>query len=313
MSQSTKTSLALGLESPGAKIPTKVLGRVSVEVVDGKANSNVSLFEGANVLTMTELVVDGRWIVGVLNGVKKIEDGLNWVRETEVCVPGISVSFVKSDEPATVDTIALIKGISAVAVADLLARRKQNIGPDCSNVCRGVMSSIVKFGGGRVHTLGQLKNLAKKQFGKAFVRARLLRRARRNGWLSDRWESFLAELTGFDKPTSNLVKGGVNSAEVVKLPSPEKNVEEGSISPASQRANSQILDLKVLAIGALVICVFPPVLNRGVSIGFIIGEDPVAVGHLLALLFSWVALVYLWPGTLRPLWLRLKSTKKEDR
>jgi len=305
--------VALGLETPSSLIPNKVLGRVTVEVVDGKADSNVSLFEGSNVLTMTELVVDGRWIVGVLNGVKKIEDGLNWVRETEVCVPGISVNFVKSDEPVSVDSIALIKGISAVAVADLLARRKQNIGPDCSNICRGVMSSIVKFGGGRVHTLGQLKYLAKKQFGKTFVRARLLRRARRNGWLSDRWESFLAELTGFEKPTSNLAKGGVNSSELVKLPSPEKNFEGVPISPASQEASSQILDLKVLAIGALVICVFPPVLNRGVSIGFIIGEDPVAVGHLLALLFSWVAIVYLWPGTLRPLWLRLKSTKKGDR
>jgi hypothetical protein len=64
---------------------------------------------------------------------------------------------------------------------------------------------------------------------------------------------------------------------------------------------SSSFNIKAMALGALILCLFPPVrVFNGITFGFIFGEESISLEHLIALLGAWSALVYLWPNAIKP-------------
>lgn len=311
-----KSIRSLGHENIDSRLPTKILGEVVVEMKNGEASSKTSLFAGGHALTMTELVVDGRWVAGVLTGKYSIQKGIEWVREAESCMPAMRGFFLDIEQEPTVDSLMLTKAISAIAVADIVATRKAG-GPEWSlTMSKGIIGAANLFSSFSQRGFKDLRKVIKVVFPMVFERARALRKARRLGHLSNDWEFFLSELRGIANPKSS--QSGSRQVAVKDVSrTVSKSAEPKQSVVSTEPVVATGLNIKALAIGALILCLFPPVRQyRGITFGFLFAEESIALGHLVALIGAWTALVYLWPGTLNPIWQRVRGsltkTSKEN-
>jgi len=200
MNEVQKRILTLGFANSSEKLPSAVLGEVTVTMKDGQATSKLSMHRGANVLTIIEAVTDGRWVASVLSGKRTACEGLAWAMEAQKLMSPLPLLCLDPFENVSEDTLALTKAISAIAVADTLARRKHGIGISAQNIANGLIASAAKQTGSKSPTLREKVNALRKLFGMHFKRARALRKARRLRLTSPSWEAFLSEFTGFPKP-----------------------------------------------------------------------------------------------------------------
>jgi hypothetical protein len=292
-----KRIIQLGPSSLEQRSPTQVLGETIVEVVNGKASSNTKLFAGGHNLTVVEAVVDGRWVAGVLTNQYTIRQGVAWLREAERAMPGVQLLFIPDGEKISVDTLGITKGISAVAVADAVARRRSGNGMPDGLITKGMVAAIHKFAGNEPRTFGTFRKSASILFSGVFKRARALRRARALGNLSEDWEKLLSQLAGTHLSAKRTTEPIQNM---------DKHLIQGNVETLKSvicESDSQLITFnwKVFALGALVLCMFPPTSDHGdIPFGFVLSVDSVSLGHLIAIIGGWAAGVYLWPDTLYP-------------
>jgi hypothetical protein len=290
-----KCVLAVGYDSPESKLPTKVLGEVNVELDGEQVASKVTLFAGANGLTLIELTVDGRWVAGVLSGHYSIQGGVDWLREAEAAMPAMRLLPADLADDLTVDSVILTKAISAIGVANGLAARRIK-GREWSSKLQAALFAAAQMFIGHRPGFRQLRQTFRVIFPRVFERAHALRRARRLGALSPRWEALLSELTGVQVPQPSLPK----LQSMARL-SASDCTEPKAVRNQPPTNQSSSFNIKAMALGALILCLFPPVrVFNGITFGFIFGEESISLEHLIALLGAWSALVYLWPNAIKP-------------
>jgi predicted TIM-barrel fold metal-dependent hydrolase len=168
-----------------------ILGKNVSDFQGGVAESASKLFQGANVTTVVEEVVEGRIKAGLqLNrytpaGLRKMVD---------LAEQATGEKFLASETEQ-----GLLEAVSAIAVAEVLNIRKDGSKLPAGVVTRGMMTAVEgvaeKKEGKR---LMAMMHAFRTFFRQVFARAKALRKAKAEGKLGADYQSFMDELLGID-------------------------------------------------------------------------------------------------------------------
>ncbi len=227
---------ALGMTPQQAKEATwAVLGRNTTEMKEGVARSAIRLFQGANVSTVTEEVVEGRLNAGFLNGRYTREQVSGWVKMAEQAT---GETFMSGDSNQ-----ALIEAVSSIIVADVVGQRKDGSTLPAGLVTRGLTRAVQQQQSAKgfaafLHSFRQF-------FRQVFQRARSIKKAKAEGKLGEDYQGFVDELLGVSRDTREMNAAATQATQVLEGSTPA--VEE-TVGTTPQEINIQ----GSLALGSIV-------------------------------------------------------------
>lgn len=218
----------LGLtEEQSLKEAWAVLGRNTTDTQQAVAESATDLFNGANVTTVVEDVVEGRWKAGLANGTYTKAQAFAWIKLAE---DATGESFLKSDTDA-----GITEALSAIVVADVIGRRKEG-GMPAGVVTKGLVRAIDAASTDHTRFAAFLSSF-RQFFRQVFSRARALSKARKEGRLGKDYQSFLDSLLGTPEQVrqqnaaateaQNMADGGANVG-AADQPAQTKDIAIGS-------------------------------------------------------------------------------------
>lgn len=208
---------ALGMTPQQAKEATwAVLGRNTTEMKEGVARSALRLFQGANVNTVVEEVVEGRLTAGLLNKRYNRDQVLGWVKMAEQAT---GETFLTGDSDQSIT-----EAVSAIVVADVIGQRKDGSTLPAGLVTRGLTRAVQQQQSAKgfaafLHSFRQF-------FRQVFQRARSIKKAKAEGKLGEDYQGFVDELLGVSRDTREMNAAATQATQVLEGSTPV--VEETS-------------------------------------------------------------------------------------
>ena len=227
---------ALGMTPQQAKEATwAVLGRNTTEMKEGVARSALRLFQGANVNTVVEEVVEGRLTAGLLNKRYNRDQVLGWIKMAEQAT---GETFLTGDSDQSIT-----EAVSAIVVADVIGQRKDGSTLPAGLVTRGLTRAVQQQQSAKgfaafLHSFRQF-------FRQVFQRARSIKKAKAEGKLGEDYQGFVDELLGVPRDTREMNAAATQATQVLEGSTPA--VEE-TVGTAPQEINIQ----GSLALGSIV-------------------------------------------------------------
>jgi hypothetical protein len=167
-----------------------VLGSNKIEIIDGIKRSVSTINEGGNVLTMVEETVEGRLKRAIMDNVYSREEITGFIELAE-SVTG--ENFLIRD--AQNADRALIEAVSKIVVSDVLGRRKEGKLP-AGAITQGLKSILMQTGNVEAGKFATFLKAFRARLGAVFKIARRLQVARREGKLTQDFDTFVESLLG---------------------------------------------------------------------------------------------------------------------
>ena len=168
-----------------------VLGRNTVDTQTEVANSAIQLFEGADVNTVVEEVVEGRWKAALAQGKYSAAQARQFIAQVESAT---GEKFLGADTDQ-----GITEAISAIVVADVIGRRKDGTQLPAGLVTRGMLAAVQRQATPKANRrLMGMVAAFRSFFRQVFARAKALNKAKGEGKLGKEYQGFVDELLGVD-------------------------------------------------------------------------------------------------------------------
>ena len=174
-----------------------VLGRNITDTQGEVAQSAIKLYEGADVNTVVEEVVEGRWKAALAQGKYTAAQAQKFIAQVELAT---GEKFMVNDTEQ-----GITEAISAIVVADVLGRRKDGTQLPAGLVTRGMLQAIQRQSTPKANRkLMGMVAAFRSFFRQVFSRAKALNKAKGEGKLGAEYQGFVDELLGVDPQVREL-------------------------------------------------------------------------------------------------------------
>jgi hypothetical protein len=174
-----------------------VLGRNTTDTQNDVAQSAIKLYEGADVNTVVEEVVEGRWKAALAQGKYTAAQAQKFIAQVESAT---GEKFMVEDTEQ-----GITEAISAIVVADVLGRRKDGTQLPAGLVTRGMLQAIQRQSTPKANRkLMGMVQAFRSFFRQVFSRAKALNKAKGEGKLGAEYQGFVDELLGVDPQVREL-------------------------------------------------------------------------------------------------------------
>ena len=204
-----------------------VLGRNTTDTQNDVAQSAIKLYEGADVNTVVEEVVEGRLKAALAQNKYSAEQVKKFIAQVESATG--ETFMVNGTEQG------ITEAISAIVVADVLGRRKDGTQLPAGLVTRGMLQAIQRQSTPKANRrLMGMVQAFRSFFRQVFARAKALNKAKGEGKLGAEYQGFVDELLGVDPQVRELNVAAVEARTMVGTATGETQVEEAAPKKASQ-------------------------------------------------------------------------------
>jgi hypothetical protein len=174
-----------------------VLGRNITDTQNDVAQSAIQLFEGADVNTVVEEVVEGRLKAALAQNKYSAEQVKKFIAQVESAT---GEKFMVNDTEQ-----GITEAISAIVVADVLGRRKDGTQLPAGLVTRGMLAAVQRQSTPKANRrLMGMVQAFRSFFRQVFARAKALNKAKGEGKLGAEYQGFVDELLGVDPQVREL-------------------------------------------------------------------------------------------------------------
>jgi len=174
-----------------------VLGRNITDTQGEVAQSAIKLYEGADVNTVVEEVVEGRWKAALAKGKYSASQAKQFIATVEQAT---GEKFMLADTEQ-----GITEAISAIVVADVLGRRKDGSQLPAGLVTRGMLAAVQRQATPKANRkLMGMVAAFRSFFRQVFARAKALNKAKGEGKLGAEYQGFVDELLGVDPQVREL-------------------------------------------------------------------------------------------------------------
>jgi len=210
-----------------------VLGRNTTDTQNDVAQSAIQLFEGADVSTVVEEVVEGRLKAALAQNKYSAEQVKKFIAQVESAT---GEKFMVNDTEQ-----GITEAISAIVVADVLGRRKDGTQLPAGLVTRGMLAAVQRQSTPKANRkLMGMVAAFRSFFRQVFSRAKALNKAKGEGKLGAEYQGFVDELLGVDPQVRELNVAAVEARSMVGTATGETQVEETQQTPMEQQAASSL-------------------------------------------------------------------------
>jgi hypothetical protein len=185
-----------------------VLGRNTTDTQNDVAQSAIQLFEGADVNTVVEEVVEGRLKAALAQNKYSTEQVKKFIAQVESAT---GETFMSNDTEQ-----GITEAISAIVVADVLGRRKDGTQLPAGLVTRGMLAAVQRQSTPKANRrLMGMVQAFRSFFRQVFARAKALNKAKGEGKLGAEYQGFVDELLGVDPQVRELNVAAVEARAMV--------------------------------------------------------------------------------------------------
>jgi hypothetical protein len=196
-----------------------VLGRNTTDTQNDVAQSAIQLFEGADVSTVVEEVVEGRLKAALAQNKYSTEQVKKFIAQVESAT---GETFMVNDTEQ-----GITEAISAIVVADVLGRRKDGTQLPAGLVTRGMLAAVQRQSTPKANRrLMGMVQAFRSFFRQVFARAKALNKAKGEGKLGAEYQGFVDELLGVDPQVRELNVAAVEARAMVGTATGETQVED---------------------------------------------------------------------------------------
>lgn len=185
-----------------------VLGRNITDTQGDVAQSAIKLYEGADVNTVVEEVVEGRWKAALAQGRYSAAQAKQFIAQVESAT-GEKFMVADTDQGIT-------EAISAIVVADVIGRRKDGTQLPAGLVTRGMLAAVQRQSTPKANRkLMGMVAAFRSFFRQVFARAKALNKAKGEGKLGKEYQGFVDELLGVDPQVRELNVAATEARAIV--------------------------------------------------------------------------------------------------